>query len=363
VEAERANRAKDEFLAILGHELRNPLAPITTALHLLEMRAPNERVRERRVIERQVAHLSRLVDDLLDASRITRGKVELRRETTVFGDAVAAAVEAVGPLLEARRHVLTLDVEPTLLVDADPTRLRQVVANLLTNAAKYTPPAGHIQVHARRSGSNVELVVEDDGVGIAPDLMPRIFESFVQAPQPIARTEGGLGLGLTIARSLVEAHDGTIAVASDGPGKGTRVVVELPLLAVDSRQPTRETEGWNVRRVLVVDDNTEAAMRLRELLLARGHETRTAFDAPSALELAADFRPEVAILDIGLPVMDGYELATRLRELFEDGSIKLIALTGYGTSADEQRAQGAGFHAHVPKPVAFDDLVELLERG
>ncbi|MEQ1505918.1 MAG: ATP-binding protein, partial [Myxococcota bacterium] len=359
-EAEAANRAKDQFLAVLGHELRNPLAPIATALHLMAVRSPDQVVRERAVIERQVGHLRRLVDDLLDVSRITRGKVELRRERAPVAGFVARGIELASPLLEERRHRLTVDVAPELAVHGDPTRLGQVVANLVANAAKYTEPGGSIVVRATRQDDAVELAVKDDGIGIPAEMLPTIFELFVQAPQGSARTTGGLGLGLAIVRSLVEQHDGTVAAHSDGPGTGTELVVRLPAVGValqdgptpvDERRRTAAT-----RRILVVDDNEDAAVLLAEALGGYGHEIRTAFDGPSALRIAGEFRPQIAVLDLGLPVMDGYELAQRLRASPEPPA-RLVAVTGYGEARDRARSRAAGFDAHLVKPVSLDDLL------
>ena len=365
-DAEAASRAKDQFLAMLGHELRNPLAPITTALHLMALRAPDAVGRERAVIERQVAHLSRLVDDLLDVSRITRGKVELRRERTRLAAVVAKAIEITAPLLEQRRHQLTIEVPPDLAVHGDPVRLAQVVANLLSNAARYTEAAGHVEVRARRDGDAIVLVVRDDGVGIAAEILPTVFDLFVQAPQSSARTDGGLGLGLAIVRGLVELHGGRVVARSDGPGRGTELEVRLPaaLAAADAPPPPPVVapRAAVTRRILVVDDNADAADLLGEVLDAHGHEIRVALDGPSALRVAEEFRPEIAVLDLGLPVMDGYELAQRLRATPALAGLRLIAVTGYGQETDRARSRAAGFDAHLAKPVSVDQLVTLIER-
>ena len=366
-EAESANRAKDQFLAMLGHELRNPLAPITTALYIMRQRAPEQAARERAVIERQVAHLTRLVDDLLDVSRITRGKIELRRERLALADVVAAAVEMTSPLLESRRHRMTLAVDRQLSVTGDPTRLAQVVANLLANAAKYTPPEGAIEVRAERAGGNIVLRVRDNGMGIPTDMLPSVFDIFVQAPQSRARTQGGMGLGLTIVRSLVELHGGSVSAHSAGQGQGAEIVVTLPAAEPLAQAPgpasTELTAQPRERkqRVLIVDDNADAVMLLAEVLGLRGHAIATAFDGPSALRVADEFGPDVVVLDIGLPVMDGYEVAERLRQSPRHASARLIAVTGYGQESDRSQALASGFHEHLAKPVSAERIVALVE--
>ncbi|WP_240807872.1 ATP-binding protein [Polyangium spumosum] len=369
-EAESANRSKDEFLAMLGHELRNPLAPITTALYLMRIRAGDAAARERAVIERQVKHLAQLVDDLLDVSRITRGKVELKKERIELAEVVAKAIELSSPLLEQRRHHLTVEVPSRgLFVDGDVTRLSQVVSNLLTNAAKYTEPGGRIEVEARRRGREVEIRVRDNGIGIAPEVLPRIFEFFVQDRQALDRAQGGLGLGLAIVRNLVTMHGGTVSARSEGKGKGSEFTVRLPAAggaaAADVAQPRgmagAEAAGSGAHRILVVDDNEDAAALLAESLGSLGHQTRVASDGPSALRVAEGFHPDIALLDIGLPVMDGYELAHRLRERPELTRLRLIAVTGYGQESDRSLSREAGFDAHLVKPVQFDRLTGLFD--
>ena len=358
-EAEAANRAKDEFLAMLGHELRNPLAPISTAVQLMTVRPPPHE-REREVIARQVGHLTRLVDDLLDISRITRGKIQLAKQRTSIEAVAARAVELASPLLEQRGHQLHVDLAPGLHVDGDPTRLAQVLANLLTNAAVYTPAKGRIEVAAHREGDEIVAVVRDNGIGIPPEALPTIFDAFVQGPRSIARTEGGLGLGLAIVRSIVELHGGRVAARSKGPGRGTELEVRLPAATTSAEPPRRSARriAGPRRRVLIVDDNQDAAELLAELLDASGHEIRTAFDGPGALRVIDEFEPEVALLDLGLPVMDGYELARRLRARCR--AVRLIAVTGYGQAADHERSKTAGFDVHLTKPVTFDALVRVL---
>jgi len=365
--AERSNLAKDQFLAVLGHELRNPLAPIVTALHL--MRGDTRFVKERGIIERQVKHMTRLVDDLLDISRVATGKIELQKHPVDLRGIVSHAIELASPLLEARRHHLDIDLPgDALQVDVDEARISQVIANLLTNAAKFTEPGGHIAVVAQRQGSDAVIEVVDDGVGIPPELLTKIFDIFVQADQGLERAAGGLGIGLSLVRSLVAMHGGEVEARSDGPGKGSRFVVKIPLLA---EHPRRVDETPSVRalaptarsprRILIVDDNEDALALMAELLRKRGHEVRSATDGPTAIRLAAELQPDVAVLDIGLPVMDGYVLAARLRETLGDRAPRLIALTGYGDAHDRNRTTVAGFAAHLVKPVQARQLIDIIE--
>ncbi len=364
-EAELANRAKDEFLAMLGHELRNPLAPIVTALQLMRHRNPGVAEKERGVIERQVRHLVRLVDDLLDVSRVTGGKIELKRQRLELADVVAQAIETASPLLEQHRHILALDVpRPGFMVNVDPARFAQVVSNLLANAAKYTPDGGRILVQAEHAGDDVVLRVRDSGIGIDREMLPRIFEPFTQVRQALDRSQGGLGLGLAIVRSLVTLHGGSVSASSEGAGRGTELVVRIPRPEEDaprdsrSERPVGRTSAapgaGRPRRVLIVDDNEDAAVMLSEMLAATGCEIRLAHDGPSALTVAEAFDPDVAILDIGLPVMDGFELAARFREHPRLQRARLIAVTGYGQAQDRARSNAAGFEVHLVKPVELD---------
>jgi signal transduction histidine kinase len=359
--AENANRAKDEFLAMLGHELRNPLSPIVTALQLMKLQGPDASERARAVIERQVTHLTRLVDDLLDVSRIARGKVELKADLVEISEVVAKAIEMASPLLEQRNHALAVQVPRRgLLVDADITRLSQVISNLLTNAAKYTPSGGHITILGEAVDHEVILRVRDTGIGITPDVLPHIFDLFVQERQAIDRAQGGLGIGLTIVRNLVERHGGTVQVKSDGQGRGSEFTIRLPR-ATWAEQSESIPRGLEIDRlavpkdgaprVLIVDDNEDGAEMLSLILSQKGYDTRVAHDAPGALEIAAQFKPATAFIDIGLPVMDGYELAERLRAEPLLSGIRLIALTGYGQESDRQRGRQAGFDEHLVKPV------------
>jgi PAS domain S-box-containing protein len=363
-----ANRAKDDFLAMLGHELRNPLAPIVTALELMRRRPGAEADRERSVIERQVRHVVRLVDDLLDVSRIVRGRVTLSKERLEVLDVVTKALELAAPLIEERRIAVATQLEPGLVIEADPTRLAQVLTNLLLNAAKYTDPGGHIVLCARREGEWLVLRVEDDGSGIEPEMLSRIFELFVQAPQSIERARGGLGLGLTIVQSLVRLFGGSVTAHSAGPGQGSEFEVRLPLASAQAEKSPSPASvpapsGRSGLCVLIVDDNEDAREMLAEVLMMHGHQTHTAPDADAALALALRVKPELALLDIGLPGIDGHELGRRLRALPELERIQLVALTGYGQPSDRERSSRAGFQAHLVKPVdvaAIERLVREL---
>ena len=368
VEAEQANRTKDEFLAMLSHELRNPLAPILTALELMRLRGDAASERERGVIERQVKHLVRLVNDLLDVSRITRGAVELAREQVDLAEIVAKATEMASPLLEQGNHTLTTKVpKDGLVISGDPARLSQVLANLLANAAKYTPAGGSVTVSAAREGAEVVLRVRDTGVGIPAELLPHVFDLFVQNRQTLERSQGGLGLGLSIVRSLVAAHGGAVTAESGGAGRGSTFTVRLPAAEGAPPQPriadaVRAARAQRATKVLVVDDNEDAAEVLSQTLQHLGYTVRAAHDGPSALAALAFFQPDVALLDIGLPVMDGYELARRLRDLPELAGLRLVAITGYGQESDRERAQLAGFDEHLTKPVSLDQLAAVLSR-
>lgn len=368
--AEDANRSKDEFMAMLGHEMRNPLAPISTALQLMKLKQEPAFAREREVIERQVDHLAHLVDDLLDVSRITSGKVELKRERLNVAAVVARSLEVASPLLEQRQHHLSVSVVAHgLYVEGDALRLSQVVSNLLTNAAKYTDVGGKIEISAVREGADVVLRIKDNGVGILPEMLPRVFDLFSQERQSMERARGGLGLGLTIVRSLVEMHGGKVGAHSEGRGLGSEFSVRLPSSVDDARGSDAQAARTGLvpttrpRRILIVDDNADAATLLSATLECLGHETRVAYDGPSALQVVLGFQPEVAVLDIGLPAMDGYELAERLRSLPHLHHTRLIALTGYGQGSDQERSRAAGFDAHCVKPVQLSRLEELLREA
>jgi PAS domain S-box-containing protein len=370
-EAEHANRAKDEFMAMLGHELRNPLAPILTAVELMRLRG-TENASKLDVVERQVKHMLRLVDDLLDVSRIARGKVALSREPVELASVVAKAIEMAEPLVEANRHDLTVEVPRSgLEVDVDPARMAQVVSNLLTNAAKYTPSQGRIVVRARREGDDVVLEVQDNGIGIASELLPRVFDLFAQGRQGVERAQGGLGLGLAIVRSLVELHGGSVSAASAGRDRGSTFTIRLPALrargevaSAGSHPAGRVDQGprGECMRVLVVDDNRDAAQLTAEAVSAAGYQSDIAYDGLQALQYAQSGHPDIVLLDIGLPVLDGYEVARRLRETTGASCPNLVAVTGYGQESDFRRTSEAGFDAHIVKPVSLERLIAVLEQ-
>jgi signal transduction histidine kinase len=360
-QAVEASRAKDEFLAMLGHELRNPLAPMLTTLELMRLRGT--KTNDVDVLHRQVRHLTRLVDDLLDVSRIARGMLELRRRDLDLSTVVDAALEMTTPLIEQRGHRVVTDVAPAT-IHGDPHRLAQAVANLIMNAAKYSDAGSEIRILTRRSGKLVELVVDDDGVGIAPEMMATVFDAFVQQPQTLARSQGGLGLGLSIVKGLIKAHGGAVHAHSDGPGKGSTFVIELPSVETASTRavlPDRRDlrHPCAPRRILVVDDNYDAAAALQSGLEELGHVVAVAHDGPSALAKAASFGPQVGLLDIGLPVMDGYELAVALRAAH---AIHLVAVTGYGQHRDRERSRDAGFEGHLVKPIELEQLERVLRK-
>jgi signal transduction histidine kinase len=364
-----SDRRKDEFLAMLGHELRNPLAPMLTALELMRLRGGAQTFRkETEVLERQVRHLVGLVDDLLDVSRITRGKIELRCQKVEIGEVVTRAIEMASPLLEQRKHSLTVDVPAQgLVVNGDPVRLAQIISNLLNNAAKYTDPGGSVAVIAATDGESITLRVRDSGAGIPPELLPRIFQLFIQGARTFDRAQGGLGLGLPIVKNLVEMHGGTVE-AHSALGVGSEFVVRLPAVEVSSPEApapapaSAQANASGNMKVLVVDDNVDAAAMLLEVLSASGYAVEMAHDGPSALAAAQHFHPDVAVLDIGLPVMDGYELGGRLRNLPGLEAVRLIALTGYGQEGDREQSTQSGFSAHLVKPVDLAALRGLLER-
>jgi signal transduction histidine kinase/CheY-like chemotaxis protein len=363
-EAEQASRTKDQFLAVLGHELRNPLAPALTALELMKLRDATAFTRERQILERQVTHMVRLVNDLLDVSRLARGKVQLERRRFEAGEAVERAVDMANPLIVQRGHTLDVSVPANgLTIDGDIARIVQVLSNLLTNAAKYTPPGGHIALTAAAAADRVVLACDDNGPGIPAEIVGTLFDPFAQGPRTIDRGEGGLGLGLTLARTFAELHGGTIAYEPREAG-GSRFVVTLPLAAgVEHPAPAEGASPFARQttrlKILIVDDNADANEMLLAALEAAGHEVTAAVDGPAALAVvAAGCEPAIGILDIGLPGMDGYELARRLRERCP--AMRLIALTGYGQVSDHDAALAAGFDAHCAKPVTISALLELI---
>ena len=363
-QAETANRTKDEFLAMLGHELRNPLAPIVSALELMQRVEPQVHANERRVIGRQVMHLSRLIDDLLDISRITQGKIQLRREAVDLKALVANAIELTLPVFDKHQFpVQVLLAPPPATVLGDAVRLTQVLCNLLINAAKFTPAQGRVSLRLDVRDGWAVVSVEDTGRGIGPELLPRVFDLFVQGHQAIDRRSGGLGLGLAIVRSLVELHGGEVSAASDGPDRGSCFTVRLPVVQAEPAQaslpvPLEQPAGGH--RVLLVDDNADAADSLAELLRMVGYDVRTAGHASEALALLDDFSPELGLLDIGLPDIDGYELAARLRADPRCQAMRLVALTGYGRDNDRTKALAANFDEHLVKPVAIERLLQLV---
>jgi PAS domain S-box-containing protein len=365
-ELEVAERRINEFLAMLGHELRNPLAPIRNAVAILRAGThdPGTEERAASVIERQVDHLSRLVDDLLDVSRITSGKIALRKEVLDLPSAVLSAVEAARPAFERKKQVFEFrhDGSP-LPVAGDETRLTQIVLNLLGNASKYTPAGGHISLSLEKLEHQAVIRVKDDGIGIAPDLLPRMFELFVQGERGLDRSEGGLGLGLTLVRRLVNLHGGTVSATSQGPGRGSEFEVRLPLDKGAGRGAPEKAPAAKAsvrHRVLVVDDNEDSAETMAALVGMWGHDVRTAHDAESALQAAAEHHPEIVLLDIGLPHISGYEVAAQLRALPGLEGAVLIAMTGYGQEEDRRRTREAGFTHHLTKPVVPEMLKGIL---
>jgi PAS domain S-box-containing protein len=366
-QAEAANRAKDEFLAMLGHELRNPLAPIATALELMARRDAHVHVQERNIVARQVSHLSRLIDDLLDVSRITQGKIEIQRAAVDLQTVVANALEQTQPLFDGRPQAVQLELaHGPAFVEGDAVRLTQVLCNLLVNAAKFTPRDKQVSLQLVRADGWVEVAVRDQGQGIAADLLSRVFDLFVQGSQGLDRQAGGLGLGLAIVRMLVELHGGTVSASSPGPGQGACFTVRLPARGSPqgSSTTTAPTSMENTvsGRILIVDDNTDAAETLGELLRMVGHQVRCAAHGTQALQLLQETPADLALLDIGLPDMDGYELASRIRAMPGGDAMKLVALTGYGADSDRARAKEARFDEHLVKPVNIDQLLQVLER-
>ncbi|WP_243656762.1 hybrid sensor histidine kinase/response regulator [Paucimonas lemoignei] len=361
-QAEQAGQAKDEFLAVLGHELRNPLAPMVTALDLMDVKGNEAFRRERDVMRRQVAHMRRLVDDLLDVSRITKGKLEIRKEPVNLRTVVERAAESVFPLTATRDRGIAVSAVDSW-VNGDETRLIQVVTNLLTNALRFDPK-GEISVSLTQAGDGACISVRDEGAGMNPEMIEQVFKPFFQAPQSLARTSGGLGLGLAIVKSLVELHGGTVSASSPGLGKGCTFQVCLQTIAPPSpadedRKPASQLDQH--ARIMVVDDNIDAAQAIAEMLKLNGHTVQAVHDSHVALEMIQDFAPELMFVDIGLPEMDGYELARTIRRRYASQRIKLVALTGYGQSADKSRASNAGFDRHLTKPAELNDLLSAVD--
>ncbi|MBV8784395.1 MAG: response regulator [Gammaproteobacteria bacterium] len=363
---QEADRRKDTFLATLSHELRNPLAPIRNAAEVLTSAQLDvtQLTWARSVIQRQVTHMALLLDDLLDLARITSGKLRLRRQSCSLRSVVDAAVETSRPLLQKKEQQLTVRIpEDVPALNADPLRLAQVLSNLLSNAVKYTAPHGHIELSGAVQAGKLVLSVKDDGIGIAPDRLGELFTMFAQIPSAQRWSEGGLGIGLALAKGLMELHGGTIQAASAGPGQGSEFTVRLPLKAATPVRPSAPRPAVapvaRLRRVLIADDNQDAAESLAMLLTLDGFEVRTAYNGEDALALARGFRPEVALLDIGMPILDGYATAQAMRRQ-EGDAVRLIALTGWGQEEDKRRAFAAGFSAHLTKPVDPERLRDLL---
>jgi two-component system CheB/CheR fusion protein len=363
-----ADRRKDEFLALLAHELRNPLAPIRYALaaNKKQGRTPDQQRRAEEVIERQVTHMSRLLDDLLDVSRITRGTLELKKSPTELTLVVGSAIETARPVLDAKHHTLALDLpQQAVRLDADAVRLAQVFSNLLINAAKYTDPGGRIALRASQLGNELVVAISDNGIGISEDMKPRLFTLFSQAPAAMGRSEGGLGVGLSLVRGLVSLHGGSVTARSDGPGTGSEFIVRIPVGAAVEYPEIDAAADVPVPgaglKILVVDDSRDAADTCAILLELSGHHVQTAYTGQRALELAESFRPHVLLLDIGLPDLDGYQLAKKIRATPWGRGTVLIAVTGWGQEADRRRAFEAGFDQHLTKPIAAETVESLIQ--
>ena len=364
---QEADRRKDDFLAMLAHELRNPLAPIRSGLDVLALQAaaPLETLE---IMQRQVDHLVRLVDDLLDVSRFMRGRVELRKGPVEVSAIVSQAIDVVKPLAEAEAKgiAVNLPAEPIWL-DADRVRIVQVLENLLHNAVKYSDRGAQIELSAELKDGAVELHVRDSGIGMDADLLPKVFDLFTQSSRALDRAQGGLGIGLTLVQKLVQMHGGTVTAHSDGIGRGSEFIVRLPLAAAASQPQTAAPdvkEETGPRRVLIVDDNVGAARLLSTLVSKLGpHQVQVAHDGPAALAKVSEFSPDLVLLDIGLPGMDGYEVARTIRRLETGGDAQLVAVTGYGQEGDRRKSWEAGFDDHLVKPVSVNTLSQILSRG
>ena len=364
-----ADRRKNEFLALLAHELRNPLAPIRYALAANKKpgRTPEQLKRSEEIMERQITHMSRLLDDLLDVARITRSTLELKKAPTELTFVVGSAIDTARPILEAKRHTLSLDLpKHPVRLEADPVRLAQALSNLLINAAKYTDPGGQIHLRAAREGNEVVVAIRDNGMGISADMMPRLFTMFTQAPGALSRAEGGLGIGLSLARGLAALHGGSVEAHSDGPGTGSEFIVRLPIGAPLPEASDNEALEQSIvagagLKILIVDDSRDAADACATLLQLSGHHVQTAYNARRAFDLAEAFRPHAVLLDIGLPDVDGYQLAAKIRQAPWGRGILLVAITGWGQEEDRRRAFEAGCDHHLTKPIAAETLEPLLQ--
>ena len=366
------DRRKDEFLATLAHELRNPLAPLRNGLQLLKLAKDDAGLveRTRHMMDLQLGQMVRLIDDLLDVGRITNDRIALNRERTSLDKIIRQAVETSSPLIHAQQHELTIDLPSReISLDADVVRLTQVFANLLNNAAKYTPRNGSISITAEDHGDSVTVRVSDNGIGIPRELLPQVFEMFMQVDKSLERAQGGLGIGLSLVKRLVEMHEGTVEAHSKGTGHGSVFVVRLPTAKASA--PRASYPPWRKstpprrpgHRILVVDDNEDAAASLALLLRLMGHETRTANNGLEAIEVADEFQPDVALLDIGMPKLNGYETARRMRQKTWGREMLLVALTGWGQEADRRRSSDAGFNSHLVKPVDVAEIERLLARA
>jgi len=362
-----ADRRKDEFLAVLAHELRNPLAPLRNALQVVRLSGSDPATVKQvwGMMERQVQQMVRLIDDLLDVSRITRNKLELRRETVDTREVVEAALEMSSPVVMRYGHEVSVAIAPGCpAVDADRARLVQVLDNLVTNAAKYSEPGSRIAIAAQAAADGVSIAVKDNGTGIPPDMLERVFDMFTQVDRSLERSRGGLGIGLTLVRRIVELHGGSVVARSAGAGRGSEFVVTLPAArAAQAAQAPADADapGCVARRVLVTDDNVDAAESLASMLRLMGHEVSTAFDGEACVAACESFRPQVAFVDIGMPRLNGYEAARRIRGAAWGAQVTLVALTGWGQEEDRKRAREAGFDHHVVKPVDFSLLARLLD--
>jgi CheY-like chemotaxis protein/anti-sigma regulatory factor (Ser/Thr protein kinase) len=361
-----SDRKKDEFIALLAHELRNPLAPIRNGLQIVRQ-ARDSAVRERAqvMMDRQLAHMVRLIDDLLDVSRISRNKLELRRGRVTLADVVESAVEAAQPVIDAAGHELFVTLPGrSVYLDADLTRLAQVLSNLLTNAAKYTERGGTIWLSAERKDGVIEVTIKDTGIGIPREALPRIFDMFSQVDRSLERATGGLGIGLALVKGLTEMHGGTVVAMSEGEGRGSTFVVTLPTVldevaAVDERSPSGLAAG-PARRVLVVDDNRDGAESLGMMLELAGHEVALAHDGVEAIERAAQFRPDVILMDVGMPRLNGLDATRQIRQQPWGRAATIIALTGWGQECDRDQSREAGCNGHLVKPVALEELHQVL---
>lgn len=368
---QEASQRKDEFLAMLSHELKNPLAPICSSIEILRQAGPAPPLMQRQHerIERHVRHLARLVDDLLDVARITRGQIELRKRPLHLAEVIVQAVEMNAPLIESRRHKLHIpDPLESINLEADPVRLAQAIGNLLANAAKFTEEGGQIWLEAGREGGEAIIRVRDSGMGIAPEMLPHVFELFVQDDRSLDRARGGLGIGLTLAHKIIQMHGGTLEARSGGVAQGSEFTIRLPALPDEiiknaaTTQPVHNKQIVAPRRILVVDDVVDSAESLADVLRLFGHDVHTASSGRAALSEVRVFQPDLIMLDIGMPGMDGYEVARHLRQEHAEGLV-IVALTGYGTAEDQRRAREAGFDLHLTKPVEMDRLHEVLSIG